>query len=290
MIAIIRKYIAAILLVSMLIIIITGSKATADGNGQAGLSVFPVRVILKEDTKYQTLLVKNTGKAKGKYAIEIVDHQINENREETVLKKRGKHTEFTLKPYTKVAPRRLTLEPNQSQKVRLIIRRPKEEAWEGEYRSSIRVIGRKSHEPKDVAPTLKKAAPKGPKLQPEAIRRYTIPMILHIGKIIYAAEMHNINVTAAKNAQVINLELHQKGNTSHYGTIKVVYVAPNNEQYIVLNKEGIKLMRETEKIQIQEKLNMPPGIVLENGGKLKLSFEGSKNYGDKIIDQKEYNL
>lgn len=115
------------------------------------------------------------------------------------------------------APRRVTLEPNQPQSIRVGVR-PPENLPDGEYRAHM--LFRAIPEPKPASQTAGEASGISIELRP--IYGVTIPVIIRAGKLVGEAAIANVAMVEESGRPGLELELTRSGNRSLYGDIRVL--------------------------------------------------------------------
>lgn len=115
------------------------------------------------------------------------------------------------------APRRVTLEPNQPQSIRVGVR-PPADLPEGEYR--VHMLFRAIPDAK--AATAPAAPPEGVSVQLTPIYGVTIPVIVRNGKLSAEAGIANARIVEEGGRQAVSFDLTRSGSRSLYGEVRVL--------------------------------------------------------------------
>jgi hypothetical protein len=204
------------------------------GVGTGDINISPKRVVFGPDGRGATVYVFNRGTAPATYSIAVIDRAMmpdgrieaiddaDKNSPDASVAARVK----SAKTFVVYTPRRVTLQPNESQTIRLRALRPANLA-SGEYRTHLTVT---AIPPEDVGLTAEAAVkPAAGQLAVRVVPAFSIsiPLIVRQG----AADVHaalegpRYAVEHAPSGQqrvaVVSLELARLGASSVYGNIEV---------------------------------------------------------------------
>lgn len=188
------------------------------------INISPKRVVFSGGTANSVVYIFNRGEEATTYRVELVDRVMLRNgeiraKDELIssgvevnligkLKSSASMIQFT--------PRRVTLQPGQSQAIRLRLLRPASLA-DGEYRTTLTVS---AVPPEDIGVTADQAfAETEGELSIKAIARFeiSIPLIVRHGQLDGQVRIDN----ALASGQKLQLELARSGSRSVYGDIEV---------------------------------------------------------------------
>jgi len=206
--------------------------AAAVGTGDINIS--PKRIVFGPNGRGATVYVFNRGTAPATYSIAVIDRaMMPDGRIEAIDDANRSAAEATVAARVKSAktfviftPRRVTLQPNESQTIRLRALRPANLA-SGEYRTHLTVT---AIPPEDVGLTADEAVkPAAGQLAVRVVPVFSIsiPLIVRQGaaEVRGALEAPHFALESAPNSQqkvaVISLELMRLGASSVYGNIEV---------------------------------------------------------------------
>jgi P pilus assembly chaperone PapD len=202
--------------------------------GTGDINISPKRVVFGPNGRGATVYVFNRGTAPATYSIAVVDRammpdgrieaidDVNKNAAEASVAARVK----SAKSLVIFTPRRVTLQPNESQTIRLRALRPSNLAL-GEYRTHLTVT---ALPPEDVGLTADAAAkPAAGQLVVRVVPVFSIsiPLIVRQGaaEVRAALEAPRYALERAPNGQqkvaIVALELARLGANSVYGNIEV---------------------------------------------------------------------
>jgi P pilus assembly chaperone PapD len=136
------------------------------------------------------------------------------------------------------APRRVTLEPNQPQAIRVGVR-PPEGLAEGEYR--VHMLFRAIPDAK--APAAPEAPAQGVSVQLTPIYGVTIPVIVRNGKLAAQAGIANARIVEEGGRQAVSFDLTRSGNRSLYGEVRVLKPGMGDP---VVSARGIAIYHEID--------------------------------------------
>tara|TARA_R110001592_G_scaffold20926_9_gene84616 strand:- start:2631 stop:3479 length:849 start_codon:yes stop_codon:yes gene_type:complete len=149
---------------------------------QANILITPTRVVFEGRERFASVTLANNGDKARTYNIDWVYFKMNEG-DGTYKVEDAPPTDFDLSKYLVYSPRRVTLAPGASQKVKLALRRPNE-IPEGDYHVHLR-FAVDPEMPEDIIEHQGRDIQKGEGRSGAAIRvnvSYSIPVILIVGK------------------------------------------------------------------------------------------------------------
>lgn len=106
---------------------------------EASLFLTPQSLIFDDKSRSQSVHVVNRGSRTGVFAIRWIDHTMTEEGRLFTWKDPDK-SPWSLQPYVRYSPRRVTLRPGESQLVRIALKKPYDQVPAGEYFSHLNVI------------------------------------------------------------------------------------------------------------------------------------------------------
>jgi hypothetical protein len=164
------------------------------------------------------------------------------------------------------SPRQVTLEPGQSQTVRLLLRK-KSGTADGEYRSHMMFRSLPDAASTDVNKLTSDQAEKlTVKLIP--VVGITIPVIVRQGKLESKISLSDFEIkqgNTVKAQSILSLKINRKGTQSAYGDFRV-YFTPKGEIPITIGKiNGVAVYTSTTSRTLDIKLQMPANVSLSNG-------------------------
>lgn len=189
--------------------------ATAQGAGD--LLVAPTRLEL-DGFRGTEVVLNNIGVERATYRISLELRRMTPDGQlEEVDVSQATPAEATALEMIAYAPRRVTLDPNQPQSIRVGVR-PPEGLPDGEYR--VHMLFRAIPEARPAAAAAN--ASEGIAIELRPIYGVTIPVIVRAGQVEAQASIAAASLTTVEGREGIALELTRTGNRSLYGDIRVV--------------------------------------------------------------------
>lgn len=193
----------------------------------ADLNISPRRVTFDQTERSATVYVFNQGDTAATYSVELVDRVMHPDGQiVAVADAAGVATSPSAQSLIEYTPRRVTLQPKQSQVIRVRVRPPTDAS--PEYRTHLTVT---ALPPEDSGFTAAQAAAgteDGVSLQVTALFSVSIPLIVRQGDIDARAAIENVSlVSAATTAatgpalQAVKLDLVRLGANSVYGDVEI---------------------------------------------------------------------
>ncbi|WP_331039924.1 molecular chaperone [Allosphingosinicella sp.] len=198
------------------------------------LLVAPTRVVLN-GARGTEVILNNIGDETATYRISLELRRMTKEGqlEEVTAPTAEEQAALSMISY---APRRVTLEPNQPQAIRLGIRAP-EGLPDGEYRAHLlfRAV-------QDAKPATEKAVPSsGFTVALTPIYGVTIPVIVRFGNLEAQAAIANPKLEKEGGREAVSFDLSRSGNRSLYGEVRVL--KPGVTKPVVLAR-GIAVYKE----------------------------------------------
>ncbi|NTW82913.1 MAG: hypothetical protein HGB36_06025 [Chlorobiaceae bacterium] len=172
--------------------------------------------------------------------------------------------------YLRFTPRRVILEPQQTQMVRMQLMKP-DTLSAGEYRSHLlfQVVPSASEA---VAQTEKKQE-RGIQIKLIPIYGISIPVIVRQGSLKASVQLNNPHIVSEAGGKVkaISLILERSGDRSVYGDVTVTWKRPGSKDITVGEIKGVAIYTPNAKREVLVSLS-PPKDVTFHGGQLNISF------------------
>lgn len=207
-------------------------------NCSATLLVTPSRVVFEDRTRTSQVTLVNKGSETTTYRISFIRQNMTKDGKFVPVAE-GEEGMYADK-MVRYSPRQITLEPGQSQIVRLMLRKPRGLA-DGEYRSHMLLQAL----PKTTKSDISKAVQKGSDeitVEITTIVGVSIPVIVRNGKLNTELELTNVSFvksTDPKQKSHFALDMNRAGNQSTYGDFRVTYIGENGQEKIVGNVKGV---------------------------------------------------
>ena len=249
--------------------------------GRAELMLAPTRFVLDGTQRTVAVDVINKGNATGSYRIEIVDMAMPEVGAIREIPE-GQNDPYSLKAYARISPRKVILKPGEVQKVRILLRTPRD-LKDGEYRSHLKVT--LTEDNLDEAEVNKPSKNLAIVIKPRLA--FTIPIILRHGETHYKVGIEQARVYYAdedtkKASPMLQMEFSHEGNRSSMGDITVTHISLAGKATELTYFPGIAIYRSADRRRVSIPLNVPAGVDLTTG-KLQISYKAQQREGSGVI-------
>jgi hypothetical protein len=261
---------------------------------KANLVLYPTRLVLDNNERTATVMIKNNGNASGKYRVELVDMQMLE--EGGIIEIKDREEPYSAKNMLRISPRSVIINANSDQNIRIMVRKSKD-IKDGEYRSHLKVTMVEDNvdhlEEKDANDNPIKL--KGVGITVKSRLVLVIPVIIKHGAVNYNvdiidAKLKNIKNTISKKDELFaEIMMKREGNGSSMGDIDISYINPNGKKYLLKHVNGIAIYRSSERRKLTLPLDLPEGLKIGKG-KLVVSYKGQEKEKNSILAEKEFNL
>jgi hypothetical protein len=254
-------------------------------SSQGDLLITPHRVVLEGNKQIEEIMVANIGLDTAFYAISLIEYRMTDDGSLQEITEPVPGQKFA-SPILRYFPRSIELAPNESQVVRVQVRRmPNQE--EGEYRSHLYFRGVPQQEPLGLEAEADTTAI-GIRLIP--IYGISIPVIVRIGNLSASCTIGELALEQKEEGSpVLKLVLNRQGTKSVYGDLTVDYVSPTEERINVGKVRGIAVYTPNTVRRFSMPLTVPEGVNLNNG-KLVVRFSDANEAKPLVYDEKELEL
>jgi len=254
------------------------------GLAQGDLLVTPRRVVFEGNYQREEIVVVNIGRDTATYAISFLQYWMTEDGafEEITEPRPG---QLFADPYLRYFPRSVTLAPDESQVIRMQVRRLPGMA-EGEYRSHLYFRAEPDEKPLGEDVVLPDSTSIGVRLTP--IYGVSIPVIIRIGNLHSKVTISDLTVEQEENqSPVVKMTLNREGNRSVYGDLSIVYIAPDGETINVGIVRGLAVYTPNTLRRFSMPLKVPEGVHF-SAGKLLVRYSSSNETKPEIYAEKEF--
>ena len=253
---------------------------------QGDLLITPRRVVLEGKKQIEEIMVANIGRDTAFYSISLVEYHMDEDGGMKEITEPMPGQKFA-SPLLRYFPRHVELAPNESQVVRIQVRR-RPDLEEGEYRSHLYFRAIPKEEPQGQETTATDTTGIGIRLIP--IYGISIPVIVRIGNLSASCTIGELALEQKEEGSpVLKLVLNRQGTKSVYGDLTVDYVSPTGERINVGKVRGIAVYTPNTVRRFSMPLTVPEGVNLNNG-KLVVRFSDANEAKPLVYDEKELEL
>lgn len=253
---------------------------------QGDLLITPHRVVLEGNKQIEEIVVANIGQDTAFYSISLIEYRMDEDGNLHEITEPIPGLKFA-SPFLRYFPRSIELAPNESQVVRIQVRR-RPGLEEGEYRSHLyfRAVPKQEPQGNETAATDTTAI--GIRLIP--IYGISIPVIVRIGNLSVSCTISDLALEQKEgDTPVLKLVLNREGDKSVYGDLTVDYVSPTGERVNVGKIRGIAVYTPNTTRRVSIRLTVPEEVDLNNG-KLVVRFSDANEAKPQVYDEKEWIL
>ncbi len=248
---------------ALLLMLCVTSMAMAQGD----LLINPIRVVFEGQKQNADLNLTNIGKDTAVYVISFLSYKMLEDGSFVQLEKPD--TTIAADKYLRLFPRKVVLPPNESQTIRLQLRKPSN-LKQGEYRSHIYFRAEKEKTPLGMKDLLVDSTKMAVSITP--IFGISIPVIVRNGNLsnqltLSNISLQNVNDTTAKLSVTIN----RSGNKSAYGNMRVEFHPTKGQKMDVGFANGIGIYPEIPKRDFAIYIKNTSAMKVE-GGKFIIRF------------------
>jgi P pilus assembly chaperone PapD len=253
---------------------------------QGDLLITPRRVVFEGNRQRQEITLANTGQDTARYSISFVQYRMTEEGTFEQIESPDPGQMFA-DEYLRYFPRTVTLAPQESQVVRMQLRRlPGME--DGEYRSHMYFRAVPDEKPLGEEDILTDTTAIGIRLTP--IFGITIPIIIRVGEVSASVSISDVQlVKEEEGPPLISLVFNREGNQSVYGDLTVDYIPPQGEKTEIGLVRGIAVYTPNTARRFNMQLRNAEGLNLSQG-KLLIRYSSSSEARPEVFAEKELLL
>jgi fimbrial chaperone protein len=248
----------------------------------AELSLFPTRIVLEKNQRSAQVELLNRGTAPETYRISVVNRRMTVDGD-IVLADTAEPDERFAEAMVRYSPRQVTLQPGQSQTVRVLLRKPAELAA-GEYRSHLQFD---RVEDTSAATSIEATAPApggGIGVVIRALVGASIPVIVRHGDTHARVALSDLalETDAASSTRILRLQFDREGNRSVFGDLRVSFTPAGRAAVEIGRAFGVAVYVPNPLRRARLPLDPPPGVAL-TGGVLHVTFRERPEAGGALL-------
>ena len=255
-----RSWISAALLLGHLALS-AQAPAPSPAGGLGDLLVAPARVVFEGRKRSAELNLSNIGPARATYRVSLVRMEMSEAGAFRELPFDAE-TEG-LKALFRFSPREVTLEPQESQTLRIQVRKPAQLA-EGEYR--LHMVFR-AVPPAPVAAPVSAEPAKGISIKLTPVYGVAIPLIVRHGET--SARVAITDAALVEGGRALRFRLDRTGNQSVYGDLRATLLPPAGPPQVLAEAAGLAVYTPNPHRLVVLPLRSGPPLP---GGRLRLTY------------------
>jgi hypothetical protein len=254
-------------------------------SSQGDLLITPRRVVLEGNRQIEDITVANIGQDTAYYNISLIEYRMLEDGSLEQITEPMPEQKVA-SPILRFFPRSIELAPNESQVVRVQVRRmPNQE--EGEYRSHLYFRGVPRQEPLGLEAEADTTAIS---IRLIPIYGISIPVIVRIGDLTASCTISDISFERNEGQPpTLKFVLNRQGTKSVYGDISVDYVDAQGTRTNVGLVRGLAVYTPNSVRKISIPLTAPEGVQF-NRGKFVIRFTDANEAKPQLFDEKEWAL
>jgi P pilus assembly chaperone PapD len=253
---------AKCVLAIILSVIATLPVTNAHAAGQ--LMVSPTRIVFEGNERTKQVNLINNGSETARYRISFVRRNMTEDGdfEDVPENETGMYSDEIVR----FSPRQVTLQPGQSQTVRLMLRK-KRDMKDGEYRSHMLFQSLPDPASTEIS-QLANDNTKGLSIQLVPVVGITIPVIVRQGKLSSTVSLSDFELKQANTVRAektLSFKINRAGNSSAYGDFRVYFTPSGGEPVVVGQINGVAVYTPLASRSVDLRLQTPSGFNLSNG-------------------------
>lgn len=282
------------LLTMFLALGVAGLSAIQDtAYAQAGfgdVTVTPTRLVLEGRTRSGTLSLANTGSEKSTYRITVINMRMTETGAFEKIEEGQAHPgEQFAENLFRYAPRQVTLEPGETQLIRIALRKPAN-LPAGEYRSHLLI---RAIPESGGGRSIEQRTTEGVEVSLAVIPGVALPIIVRHGNLSAQAGFSDIAFAPSGDdgRPRLTLRLNRTGTASLYGDLSATYYAPESKEGILIGEiNQLAVYTPNSSRIVTMPLYLPQGLELQAGGRIAVAYRHPPKQGGGSIAAAEYRL
>jgi P pilus assembly chaperone PapD len=189
----------------------------------AVLFIHPTLVVFDGDTRSARITLTNRGDETGTFECGWMELTMNP---EGALRRLESQPGWSVAPHLRYSPRRVTLEPSQSQVIKIALR-PDADMPQGEYYSHFRILTLNSEAPRETEVDSGDEAPASSGVSIQARTAVAIPVVWRNGDAVMSARIESLSLNREGNRLTVDVE--REGPLSSRGFLHVLLAPPGKE-------------------------------------------------------------
>lgn len=246
------------------LLVLTAMLAAKDVFAAGQLMVSPTRIVFEGGERTKQVNLINNGSETGRFRISFVRRKMTSDGkiEEIAENEPGMYSD----EFIRFSPRQVTLQPGQSQTVRLMLRK-KRGIDDGEYRSHMLFQSLPDPASSDIN-ELAGNKNEGLSVQLIPVIGITIPVIVRQGALHSSVTLSDFEIkqtNTVRAGSVLSLKINREGNSSSYGDFRVYFTPRGGEPVMVGQINGVAVYTPLKYRTVEIRLQTPSGFSLSNG-------------------------
>lgn len=274
-----------ILILAALVAGLAASGRVAEAQGIGNLTVTPTRVVFDGRDRSAVIALVNNGPDTAVYRISVINMRMTESGQfERIADQAARPGERFAEGLFRYAPRQVELAPGGTQNIRLLLRKPAGLA-EGEYRSHllIQAIPRDNAGQSVEAPVLTD----GVSISLLVVPGVSLPVIVRHGALDGTGAISGMRLlppSQPAGTARLGFRIERSGTRSLFGDLTARYFAPGKDEGLVVSRMNqLAVYTPNPARTVEMALTLPPGVSLERGGRLDLTYGTPPAEGGETI-------
>ena len=254
---------------------------------RAKIMLLPTRVVMENNDRYTTVIIRNIGDATGDITVGLIDMEMQENGKVLEMGE-GQSDPYSAIPHLRIAPRSMTLKPEDTQPVRIMLRKPSD-LPAGEYRSHLKI--KIENDNVEATEAKNEGENKESTISVKAKLAFTIPVIFRTGETTVSVKIDSPKLRQdAQGTPILDMALLHEGTRSVMGDFNIMQSVAGEAPQIIKTFPGIPVYRSTARRQVEIPLSdLPAGTDLSKG-KLIISYTAQEKEGGMKLAEEELDL
>lgn len=252
---------------------------------QGDLLINPIRVVFDGQKQNEDLNLTNIGKDTAVYMVSFLSYKMLEDGSFVQLDKPD--TTISADKFLRLFPRKVVLPPNESQTIRLQLRKPST-LKQGEYRSHLYFRAEKQITPLGMKDLKFDSTKMAVSITP--VFGISIPVIVRNGSLSNQLTFSNVDLQSVNDSiSKLSLTINRSGNKSAYGNLKVEFYPVKGQKSDLGFANGVGVYPEIGKRNFAL-LIRNNNAMKTNGGKLVIRFLSPNEDGGAELTRTELIL
>lgn len=263
----------------------------ASSANAGGLMITPNRIELDDNSKTQEVRLVNSSKEANSYRISFQNLRMKEDGSYEEIKDEAEVKEKFANEFVKFSPKRVTLQPGESQTIRLLAKKPDQE---GEYRSHLLF---KEEIPAEFGNSVENNSKNSKELSVvlKPVFAISIPVIVRSGKVESKISFADFEIKNNEKQKTTSLamKINREGNGSVNGKIVVNLLKKDSSRVELGSISNISVYFPYPSRTVLLNLDIPKSTKLTAGSNLEVKFVARNDGNDskeneKILAQTNY--
>lgn len=255
----------------------------ADARAEKVLFFSPTRIELSDRDKVATINVTNLSEIARAYNITAEDFMMTPEG----VTRPVETFDYSAKRMIRFVPKSFELQPGQSQTVRVMARyRP--DTQDGQYHSHLRFLENIS---KRAEINEERISGNGASMKAPLSYAAAIPVILTKGTVETTVGMKDVKLKKTSGGRYsVTMKLTREGNGQGTALIDTEYFSPSGETIKATVRRTIHIYRELSERKYEYDFEMPDGVSVKAGGKIKIKLFNDSGSGGKFVREEVFEI